>query len=134
MPFRGGDQGGRPFELGRFAGRVLRETDDWNRDRLRHQCAPQQDPIVQPRGYPDAEREFTHGALPTERQLVVERFRDELGDWRICVLSPFGGRVHAPWALAIEARIRQQLDVEVQAIWSDDGIVVRLPEADEPPA
>src|SRR5205814_2027287 len=59
--------------------------------------------------------------------------RDALGDWRICVLSPFGARVHAPWALAIETKVRDRLGLEVQAIWSDDGIVVRLPEADESP-
>ncbi len=85
------------------------------------------------RAYLAEEREATGGALPTDRQIVVERFRDELGDWRICVLSPFGARVHAPWALAIEAKVRDRLDVEVQAIWTDDGIVVRLPEADEAP-
>jgi ATP-dependent Lhr-like helicase len=71
--------------------------------------------------------------LPTDRQLVIERFRDELGDWRIAVLSPFGARVHAPWALAIEAKIRDRLGVAVQAIWSDDGIIVRLPDADDAP-
>ena len=59
-------------------------------------------------------------------RIVLERFRDELGDWRICLLTPFGGRVHAPWALAIEARLREQLGLEVQPIWSDDGIVIRL--------
>ncbi|MBW3557920.1 MAG: DEAD/DEAH box helicase, partial [Actinobacteria bacterium] len=69
----------------------------------------------------------------TDRQIVIERFRDELGDWRICVLSPFGARVHAPWALALEARVRDRLGLEVQAIWDDDGIVVRLPEADDSP-
>jgi ATP-dependent Lhr-like helicase len=67
------------------------------------------------------------GALPTDRTIVLQRFRDELGDWRICLLTPFGARVHAPWALAIEARLRESLGLEVQPIWSDDGIVVRLP-------
>ena len=71
------------------------------------------------------------GALPTDRTIVLQRFRDELGDWRVCLLSPFGARVHAPWALAIEARLRERLGVEVQPIWSDDGIVVRLPSAEE---
>ena len=85
------------------------------------------------RAYLDEERSVTGGVLPTDRQIVVERFRDELGDWRVCLLSPFGGRVHAPWALAIEARVRDRLGLEVQTMWSDDGIVVRLPEADEAP-
>ena len=61
---------------------------------------------------------------------MLQRFRDELGDWRVCLLTPFGARVHAPWALAIEARLRERLGVEVQPIWSDDGIVVRLPATD----
>ena len=84
------------------------------------------------RAYLAEEREVT-GALPTDRQIVVERFRDELGDWRICVLTPFGGRVHAPWAVAIEAKVQSRLGLEVQTMWSDEGIVVRLPEADDIP-
>ncbi len=80
--------------------------------------------------YLDEEREAT-GALPTERTIVLERFRDELGDWRICLLTPFGARVHAPWALAIEARLRDRLGLEVQPLWSDDGIVIRLPSTEE---
>ena len=71
--------------------------------------------------------------MPSDETLVVERFRDEIGDWRLCVLSPFGGRVHAAWGLALSARIRDELDLEADAIWSDDGIVVHLPDADEPP-
>ena len=63
---------------------------------------------------------------------MVERFRDELGDWRLCLLTPFGGRVHAPWSLALEARIGERLGMEVQTIWSDDGIAIRLPEGDAP--
>ena len=70
------------------------------------------------------------GALPTDRRVVVERFRDELGDWRLCLLTPFGGRVHAPWALALEARIGERSGAEVQTIWSDDGIAIRLPDGD----
>ena len=70
------------------------------------------------------------GALPTDRRIVVERFRDELGDWRLCLLTPFGGRVHAPWSLALEARLAERLGLEVQTIWSDDGIAIRLPEGD----
>jgi ATP-dependent Lhr-like helicase len=65
---------------------------------------------------------------------VVERFRDEIGDWRLCVLSPFGGRVHSAWALALSARIRDEFGLESDAIWSDDGIIVHLPDADEPPS
>src|SRR4051812_33959145 len=78
-----------------------------------------------------AEEQSVTGALPTDKTIVLERFRDELGDWRICLLTPFGARVHAPWALAIEARLRERLALDVQPIWSDDGIVVRLPMTDD---
>ena len=73
------------------------------------------------------------GAVPSDRTVVVERFRDEIGDWRICILTPFGGRVHAPWAMAASARMRDSLGIEVQSIWSDDGIAFHLPDADTPP-
>ena len=68
--------------------------------------------------------------LPSERTIVVERFRDEIGDWRLCLLSPYGGRVHAAWGLALSARIRERLDLEADAISSDDGIVLHLPDLD----
>jgi ATP-dependent Lhr-like helicase len=71
--------------------------------------------------------------VPSDRAIVVERFRDEIGDWRLCVLSPFGGRVHAAWGLALGARLRDQLGLESDAIWSDDGIIVHLPDAEQPP-
>ena len=71
--------------------------------------------------------------VPSDRTIVIERFRDEIGDWRLCVLSPFGGRVHAAWGLALSARIRDRFGLESDAIWSDDGIIVHLPDADEPP-
>src|SRR5207245_8160510 len=59
------------------------------------------------------------GAVPSDKTIVVERFRDEIGDWRLCVLTPFGARIHAPWALAVGARLRESLGLEAQAIWSD---------------
>src|SRR5207248_698395 len=73
------------------------------------------------------------GAVPSDRTVVVERFRDEIGDWRMCVLTPFGARVHAPWAMAIAARLRDSLGIEAQSIRSDDGIALHLPDADAPP-
>src|SRR5213078_2686925 len=73
------------------------------------------------------------GAVPSDKTVVVERFRDEIGDWRVCILTPFGARVHAPWALAAAARLRETLGIEVQSIWSDDGIAFHLPDADAPP-
>ena len=71
------------------------------------------------------------GAVPDDRTIVVERFPDSIGDWRVCVLSPFGARVHAPWAMAVEARLAERMSADVQVLWSDDGIVIRLPESEE---
>jgi len=69
------------------------------------------------------------GAVPDDRTVVVERFQDEIGDWRICILSPFGTPVHAPWAMAIERRLIDRFDIPVESMWGDDGIVIRLPES-----
>jgi ATP-dependent Lhr-like helicase len=80
------------------------------------------------------EQERATGAVPCDRTVVVERFRDEIGDWRVCLLTPFGGRVHAPWALALAARLRESAGLEVQSIWSDDGIALHLPDTDVAPA
>ena len=79
------------------------------------------------------EQEAATGAVPSDRTIVVERFRDEIGDWRVCILTPFGARVHAPWAMAAGARLRDALGLEAQFIWSDDGIAFHLPDADVPP-
>src|SRR3712207_4217851 len=79
------------------------------------------------------EKQEATRAVPSDRTIVVERFRDEIGDWRLCVLTPFGGRVHAPWALALVARLRESRGFEVQSIWSDDGIALHLPDADAAP-
>ncbi len=135
MPFWKGDGIGRPIELGRAIGGFLRELEPMQpgaaEARLRDDHAL--DPMAARNlvAYLAEQRETT-GALPTDRQLVVERFRDELGDWRLCLLSPFGGRVHAPWAMAVEARMAEE-GRPVQAIWTDDGIALRLPDATEPP-
>ncbi|HWX09562.1 MAG TPA: helicase-related protein, partial [Gaiellaceae bacterium] len=80
------------------------------------------------------EQQKATGVVPSDRTVVVERFRDEIGDWRICILTPFGARVHAPWAMAVGARLRESLGIEVQSIWSDDGIAFHLPDADAPPS
>ena len=132
MPFWHGDNIGRPLELGRAVGAFLREVVDLTDEELHDRYGLDDLATSNLRRYVGEELEAT-GALPTDRQIVVERFRDELGDWRVCILSPFGARVHAPWALALEAKIRDRLGLEVQAIWGDDGIVVRLPEADDAP-
>ncbi len=136
VPFWKGEGPGRPFEFGRAIGAFTRElTDDLHRGRSGRAAAIER---LTTRHDLDAlaaenllayleEEEEAAGAVASDRTVVIERFRDELGDWRVCVLTPFGGRVHAPWALAIEARLRDRLGLEVQPLWSDDGIVFRLP-------
>ena len=133
MPFWHGDKLGRPFELGRAIGEFVRTVEQMDDASLSSEFNLDALATQNMRAYIAEEREATGGALPTDRQIVVQRFRDELGDWMLCLLSPFGAQVHAPWAMAIEARIRDRLGMEARAIWSDDGIMVRLPEADEAP-
>jgi ATP-dependent Lhr-like helicase len=135
MPFWHGDRVGRPYELGAAVGAFTAgvASGEWDVARLQAECGLDELAAANLVTYVTEERESTGGVVPTDRQIVVERFRDELGDWRVCVLSPFGARVHAPWALAIEQKVRDRLGLEVQTIWSDDGIVVRLPEADDVP-
>jgi len=134
MPFWHGDAVGRPIELGRAIGAFLRELEPMTPDaaiaRVRADHAMDELAARNLVAYLAEQREVT-GALPTDRTIVVERFRDELGDWRVALLTPFGGRVHAPWSMAIEARLRERHGVDVQTIWSDDGIAVRLPEGVE---
>ncbi|HWC14071.1 MAG TPA: DEAD/DEAH box helicase [Actinomycetota bacterium] len=136
MPFWHGDALGRPIELGRALGALMRElnaaTDDQKVARLRN-AGLDELAVRNLLAYLDEQKAAT-GVLPDDRTIVIERFRDELGDWRLCIHSPFGARVHAPWSQAIEARIDQRLGVEVQCIYTDDGIVIRVPESDETPA
>ncbi len=135
MPFWKGDGVGRPVELGRAIGAFLREMEGLSpakaEARLRGDHALDERAARNLLAYLADQQEAT-GALPTDRQIVIERFRDELGDWRACLLSPFGGRVHAPWAMAIEARLAADGQAG-QALWTDDGIALRLPEATEAP-
>ncbi len=130
-PFWHGDAVGRPIELGRALGAFCRqivalsEEDALRTLRTEHDL----DDLAGRNllAYLAEQKAATH-AVPSDRTIVVERFRDELGDWRVCILTPFGGRVHAPWASAIEARLRERVDGDVYLIWSDDGIAIRLPE------
>ncbi len=130
LPFWHGDSLGRPAELGRAVGGFVRELaalspakararvaaaglDEWAADNLL--------------AYLTEQRAAT-GHLPDDRTIVVERFRDEIGDWRVVVHSPYGAQVHAPWALAVSARLRERFGIDVQAMHADDGIVLRLPD------
>ncbi|MCL4232407.1 MAG: DEAD/DEAH box helicase [Dehalococcoidia bacterium] len=136
LPFWKGDGIGRPLEFGRAIGAFTRELGRLPESEAASMLAADHDlddlAIRNLLAYLSEQKQAT-GALPTDRTIVVERFLDELGDWRIVVLTPFGGRVHAPWALAIEALLARRSGFDVQAIWSDDGIAVRFAEGDELP-
>jgi ATP-dependent Lhr-like helicase len=140
LPFWHGDAVGRPIELGRALGAFVGEAEtDLGRGprgrtavlaRLRESHDLDELAAENLVAYLEDEREAT-GALPTDRRIVVQRFRDELGDWRLVLLTPFGGRVHAPWSLAIEARLGERLSTDIRTIWSDDGIAIRLPDGED---
>ena len=136
LPFWHGDGLGRPAELGEALGRFSREvsaaTEPAATDRLRA-SGLDDNAIGNLLAYLAEQKEAT-GSLPTDKTLTVERSRDEVGDWRIILHSPYGMHVHAPWALAVNARIRERLGVEGSAVASDDGIIARVPDAEtEPP-
>ncbi len=137
VPFWKGEGVGRPFELGEKIGRASRElvarSDESALTHLRDEYH------LDPRAAQNLltflrEQAAATGVVPSDRTVVVERFRDEIGDWRVCILTPFGGRVHAPWGMALGARLRDSVGLEAQSIWSDDGIALHLPEADAPPS
>jgi ATP-dependent helicase Lhr and Lhr-like helicase len=136
LPFWKGDALGRPAELGEAIGAFTRDLASAKRDAAVAVAEGRGlDPWAAANlvGYVHEQVEAT-GVLPSDRTLVVERFRDELGDWRLVVHSPYGTPVHAPWALAINARLREKYGVDGQAIASDDGIVIRIPDtASDPP-
>ena len=132
MPFWHGDGPGRPIELGRAVGSLVRELRSGKpaaaKSRLRRRCGLDDTAADNLIAYLDDQSAAT-GAVPDDRTVVVERFRDEIGDWRVCVLTPFGAQVHAPWGVALQARLREAWGVDVDLMWGDDGIVMRLPEA-----
>jgi ATP-dependent Lhr-like helicase len=136
LPFWKGDGLGRPVELGKAIGEYVRELASASPADARARCAAGglDDRAVNNLLAFLEEQRVATGHLPTDRTLVVERFRDELGDWRVVLHSPFGMQVHAPWALAIGARVRERFGIDGSCMAGDDGIVVRIPDTEnEPP-
>jgi len=146
MPFWHGDRPGRPLELGRAIGAFVRDVvDELGADvetgldegkydglleRLQDDHGLDARAAVNVLRYLDEQRVAT-GVVPDDRTIVVERFRDEIGDWRVCILTPFGAKVHAPWGVALQARLEERHEMPVELLWSDDGIVLRLPESED---
>lgn len=136
MPFWKGDTRGRPYPTGERIGRFVREVrsreaeeattwleEEYHLDRLAARNLVEY-----------LEDQAEHGGpLPSDQTIVIERFRDEIGDWRVVILSPFGARVHAPWAMALTQKLRDRYGTDVDVIWADDGIAFRFPDADEVP-
>ncbi|HUI36973.1 MAG TPA: hypothetical protein VLZ04_05745, partial [Gaiellaceae bacterium] len=137
VPFWKGEGVGRPYELGAAIGKVSREIVSLPEDkalaRLRDKHTLDEKAARNLLTFLNEQAAAT-GVVPSDRTVVIERFRDEIGDWRVCILTPFGGRVHAPWGLALAAKLRESLDLDVQSIWSDDGIALHLPDADSAPS
>jgi ATP-dependent helicase Lhr and Lhr-like helicase len=136
MPFWHGDTASRPLEFGRAIGALCRK--------LRALPHPEAMRLLQAEHDLDeaaarnllqylADQHEATGAVPDDRTLVVERYLDDMGDWRVCLLCPFGGKVLGPWAMAIGALIHRRSEMEIDLLWADDGIVARFPEADQPP-
>jgi ATP-dependent Lhr-like helicase len=136
MPFWKGEGPGRPVELGFAIGKLVRDLRRSPQDEAVETLqqnhgldAQAAENLLQ---YLDDQKAATD-AVPDDRTIVIEKSRDELGDWRVSLLSPLGSRVHAPWAMAATARIRDQRGLDVEVLWGDEGFVVRYPEGDAPP-
>jgi ATP-dependent Lhr-like helicase len=136
MPFWKGDGPGRPLEFGRHIGAMVRELRALPQPAALTRLVSEHD--LDPGAAENllrflADQAEATGQVPDDRTIVVERVRDELGDWRVCVLTPFGSRIHIPWAMAVAARIRAAGGPEAETLWGDDGFVLRFPDTDEPP-
>ncbi|HUZ93383.1 MAG TPA: crosslink repair DNA glycosylase YcaQ family protein [Edaphobacter sp.] len=137
MPFWHGDRAGRPLEFGRRIGALVRELREMPRSVAMTRLTQEHDLEA---GAAEnvlrylADQELATTVVPDDRNIVIERVRDELGDWRVCVLTPFGSRIHAPWAMAATAKIRAHGGPDVETMWSEDGFVLRFPETEEAPA
>jgi ATP-dependent Lhr-like helicase len=135
MPFWHGDQAGRPVELGFIIGRLIREMRSLPRPAAIERLVREHDldTLAAENLLRYLDDQASAGAVPDDRTIVIERCLDELGDWRVCLLSPLGSRIHAPWAMAATAHIRNQTGIDVEVMWGDEGFVVRFPEVERPP-
>jgi ATP-dependent Lhr-like helicase len=136
MPFWKGDGPGRPLEFGRRIGALIRELRALPKPAALTRLVTEHD--LDSNAADNlltflSDQEAATGIVPDDRTIVIERCRDELGDWRVCVLTPFGSRIHIPWAMAVTARIRAAGGPDVEALWGDDGFVLRFPDTDGPP-
>ena len=136
LPFWRGDGPGRPIELGRALGAFVRKVGAMPAAKasawLQQHAALDTNAAANLTSYLAEQKQHT-GSLPTDQGITVERFRDELGDWRVCILSPFGARVHAPWSMALQQTLSTRGGFEVQLMYTDDGIVLRFADIDELP-
>ena len=135
MPFWHGDQAGRPIEFGKRIGLLVRELRDLPRSAAIAKLTREHD--LDEKAAENVIRYLTDQAMatdqvPDDRTVVVERVRDELGDWRVCCMTPFGSRVHTPWAMAVTAKIKAA-GMDVETMWGEDGFVLRFPDTDTPP-
>jgi len=134
VPFWKGEGVGRPYELGEAIGTFTREILSLSEARAMDRLTTDLDRRAATNLLAFLrEQERATGVVPSDRTVVVERFRDEIGDWRVCLHTPLGGRVHAPLALALEARLQERLGVDARALWTDDGIAFHLPDVESPP-
>jgi len=137
MPFWKADAAERTVPFGEAIGKLVREIRDTPRSAAIQRLTTKHD--LDARAAENflqylADQEEATGAVPDDRNIVVERVTDELGDWRVCVLTPFGGKIHAPWAMAVTAKVRNELAIDVESMWSDDGFILRFPETEHPPS
>ncbi len=140
MPFWRGDGPGRPASLGQKIGEFCEEfnqnySEITHKEHLRrcqetYKLGPEA--AANLLGYLREQRVVTN-SIPSHQTIVIERFCDEVGDWRLCILSPYGRRVHAPWAMAIGAVLSERGLGDCQIQWTDDGIALRLPDTGRPP-
>jgi ATP-dependent Lhr-like helicase len=135
MPFWHGDREGRPIELGYAIGKLVRDLRGTSRPAAIERLVRQHDldSVAAENLLRYLDDQAASGGIPDDRTIVIERCLDELGDWRVCLLSPLGSRIHAPWAMAATAHIRNRTGMDVEVMWGDEGFVIRFPEVENPP-